>query len=81
MRCHHAVFDRGDLSWQIWVEAGDTSRLRKLVLTHLDQPEAPRYAIDIESLEATTPDDATFSVDVAEDAVLAPFMEVTLEEE
>jgi hypothetical protein len=78
--CHHAIFDRGDMIWQIWVEAGDTPRLRKLVITETDEPTAPRYSIEIESLKAGAPDDAAFRVEMPEDAALVPFHEVTIEE-
>jgi hypothetical protein len=79
-RAHHAVFDQGDFSWQIWVGTGDTPDLRKLVITYGDEDAAPRYAIEIDSFMAGVPGEAAFAIDMPEDSSKIPFTEVTTEE-
>lgn len=58
-RCHHLVFRRDDLTWQVWVEAGDRPVPRKMVITYTTLPLVPQYVLEIESwdLEARLPDE------------------------
>lgn len=45
--CHHLVFGREDLTWQIWVDAGDRPLPRKVVITYSDLPMAPQYEAEL----------------------------------
>jgi hypothetical protein len=41
--CHHLAFDRKDIHYQVWIEAGDKPVLRKLVVTQKMLPGSPQW--------------------------------------
>ena len=41
--CHHLAFDRKDIHYQIWIEAGDKPLVRKIVITHKTRPGSPQW--------------------------------------
>jgi hypothetical protein len=49
--CRHIALQQDDMDWQAWVEAGDTPRLRKLIITYKKQPGAPQYTLRLKSSE------------------------------
>lgn len=43
VRCHHLLFEENDKYWQIWIEDGNRTIPRKLVVTYKNQPESPQF--------------------------------------
>jgi hypothetical protein len=41
--CHHLAFDRKDIHYQVWIEAGDKPVLRKIVVTQKKLPGSPQW--------------------------------------
>ena len=41
--CHHLAFDRKDIHYQIWIEAGDKPVVRKIVITQKMLPGSPQW--------------------------------------
>lgn len=41
--CHHLAFDRKDIHYQVWIEAGDKPLLRKIVITQKKLPDSPQW--------------------------------------
>lgn len=41
--CHHLAFDKKDVHFQLWIEAGDQPLLRKVVVTQKRLPYAPQW--------------------------------------
>lgn len=41
--CHHLAFDRQDIHYQVWIEAGDKPVLRKIVITQKKLPASPQW--------------------------------------
>lgn len=41
--CHHLAFDRKDIHYQFWIEAGDKPLLRKIVITQKMLPDSPQW--------------------------------------
>lgn len=42
--CHHLAFDKKDIHYQVWIEAGDKPVLRKLVITQKKLPGSPQWS-------------------------------------
>jgi hypothetical protein len=45
--CDHLAFRAGDVDWQIWIEAGARPLPRRIVVTTLDLPNAPQFAVTV----------------------------------
>jgi hypothetical protein len=45
--CDHLAFRAGDTDWQIWIEAGARPLPRRIVVTTLDLPNAPQFAVTV----------------------------------
>ncbi|MGC9967210.1 MAG: DUF2092 domain-containing protein [Syntrophobacteraceae bacterium] len=43
VQCHHLAFDRPDIQFQVWIEAGDRPLLRKLLITQKTLPDSPQW--------------------------------------
>jgi hypothetical protein len=41
--CHHLAFDRDDIQWQIWIEAGEKPLIRKIVINQKKLPAEPQW--------------------------------------
>jgi hypothetical protein len=41
--CHHLAFDRKDIHYQLWIEAGDKPVVRKIVITQKKLPGSPQW--------------------------------------
>jgi len=41
--CHHLAFDRKDIHYQIWIEAGEKPLVRKIVITQKQLPGSPQW--------------------------------------
>jgi hypothetical protein len=43
VKCHHLAFDKANVHYQVWIEAGDKPLLRKVVVTQKKLPFAPQW--------------------------------------
>ena len=43
VKCHHLAFDRDDMQWQIWIDAGDKPLIRKLLINQKRLPHNPQW--------------------------------------
>jgi hypothetical protein len=41
--CHHLAFTQENVDWQIWIEDGPQPLIRKFVITHKNDPDAPEF--------------------------------------
>ncbi len=41
--CHHLAFDRKDIHYQVWIEAGDKPVVRKILITQKKLPDSPQW--------------------------------------
>lgn len=57
--CHHLVFGQEDLTWQLWVDAGDKPLPRKILITYTNLPMAPQFTAVLAGwdLEPRLPDE------------------------
>jgi hypothetical protein len=77
IKCHHIAATQKDIDWQIWVDAGDVPRLRKIVITYKQKPGAPQYIAVLKSFTELdqVPED-TFSFKAPEGAKKIPLLPV-----
>jgi len=47
VKCHHLAFDRPDVHWQIWIDAGDKPLPRKIVITQKKLQDSPQWTASI----------------------------------
>lgn len=74
MSCHHVVFAQDDVTWQIWVDAGDKPLLRKKVITYKTLPMAPQFTIELERWDGSPVlPDSRFQPDIPDDAIRIDF--------
>ena len=45
--CDHLAFRAPDVDWQIWIQQGAQPMPRRIVITTLDLPNAPQYAVTV----------------------------------
>jgi hypothetical protein len=45
--CDHLAFRAGDVDWQIWIQEGTQPLPRRIVITTLDLPNAPQFAVTV----------------------------------
>ena len=43
VKCHHLAFDKDDIQWQIWIDAGEKPVIRKLIINQKKLPAAPQW--------------------------------------
>jgi hypothetical protein len=43
VKCHHLAFDRDDIQWQIWIDAGDKPLIRKIIINQKRLPAEPQW--------------------------------------
>ncbi|MGO9533966.1 MAG: DUF2092 domain-containing protein [Syntrophobacteraceae bacterium] len=43
IKCHHLAFDKDDIQWQIWIDAGEKPLIRKLLINQKKLPAAPQW--------------------------------------
>jgi hypothetical protein len=41
--CHHLAFDQDLIEWQVWIDAGRQTVVRKVVITYKQLPGTPQY--------------------------------------
>ena len=41
--CHHLAFTQDNIDWQVWIEDGPQPLIRKLVITHKEEPGSPEF--------------------------------------
>ena len=77
VKCHHIAATQQDIDWQIWIDTGDTPRLRKFIITYKRKPGAPQYTAVLKSFNAISqlPGD-TFTFRPPEGARKIPFIPV-----
>ena len=77
MKCHHIAATQKDIDWQIWIDAGDVPRFRKIVITYKQQPGAPQYTALLKSFNEVSqlPED-TFTFKAPEKAEKIPMLPV-----
>jgi hypothetical protein len=49
VKCHHLAFDKDNIQWQIWIDAGEKPLIRKLIITQkklLASPQWTAYLTD-----------------------------------
>lgn len=62
---HHLAFVQKYIDWQLWVEAGDLPRPKKLVITYKSLPSSPQFSVTIRDWkELETVPDVRFVADV-----------------
>jgi hypothetical protein len=47
VRCDHLAFRAQQVDWQIWIQEGAQPLPRKIVITTLDLPSAPQFAVTV----------------------------------
>ena len=75
--CHHIAAMQKNIDWQIWIDAGDTPQLRKIVITYKQKPGSPQYTAVLKSFNEVSqlPED-TFALKAPEGAKKIPFLPV-----
>jgi hypothetical protein len=75
--CHHIAAMQKNIDWQIWIDAGDTPQLRKIIITYKQKPGAPQYTALLKSIHAVSqlPGD-TFAFKAPEGAKKISFLPV-----
>ncbi len=43
IKCHQLAFDKDDIQWQIWIDAGEKPLIRKLLINQKKLPAAPQW--------------------------------------
>ena|SRR5208337_2594837 len=43
IKCHHLAFDKDDIQWQIWIDAGEKPLIRKLLINQKKLPASPQW--------------------------------------
>ncbi len=43
VKCHHLAFDKDDIQWQIWIDAGEKPMIRKLLINQKNLPASPQW--------------------------------------
>jgi hypothetical protein len=43
VKCHHLAFDKDNIQWQIWIDAGEKPLIRKLLINQKKLPAAPQW--------------------------------------
>ena len=77
IKCHHIAATQNNIDWQIWVDAGDVPRLRKIVITYKQKPGAPQYTAVIKSInEVSQFPENTFTFKAPEGAKKISFLPV-----
>ena len=77
IKCHHIAATQKDIDWQIWIDAGDVPRFRKIVITYKQKPGAPQYTALLKSFNEVSqlPED-TFTFKAPEKAEKIPLLPV-----
>jgi hypothetical protein len=45
--CDHLAFRAPDVDWQVWIQQGAQPLPRRIVITTLDLPNAPQFAVTV----------------------------------
>ncbi len=72
---HHLLFSSDAADWQIWIDAGETPLLLKMVVTDTTEPSEPQqtFLFTDWNLAADLPE-SMFTPDIPEDSALATFL-------
>jgi len=60
VECHHLAYRGKNADFQLWVETGDDPKPKRYMIISKNMPEAPRYLLNITSLEPKEFSDTTF---------------------
>jgi hypothetical protein len=75
VKCHHLAFDRDDIQWQIWIDAGDKPLIRKIVINQKMLPAEPQWTAYLRDWNlAPQLSDSLFVFKPPEKALKAKFM-------
>lgn len=76
-QCRHIAATQKNIDWQIWIDAGDTPQLRKIVITYKQKPGAPQYTALLKSIHEVSqlPED-TFAFKAPEGAQKIPLLPI-----
>lgn len=75
VKCHHLAFDRDDIQWQIWIDAGDKPLIRKIVINQKMLPAEPQWTAYFSDWNLTPQlNDSLFVFTPPEKAVKAKFV-------
>jgi hypothetical protein len=55
IKCHHLAGVQEDIDWQIWIDAGEEPRFRKLVITYKQLPGQPQYRAVLQDFKVIPP--------------------------
>ena len=58
VRCDHLAFRAPQVDWQIWIQKGAQPLPRKILITTLDLPNAPQFAVTVTQWNLTPKFDA-----------------------
>jgi hypothetical protein len=73
--CHHLAFDRDDIQWQVWIDAGDKPLIRKIVINQKRLPAEPQWTAYLTDWNlAPQLSDSLFVFSPPEKAVKAKFV-------
>jgi len=72
---HHLLLSSDDTDWQLWIHAGETPLLLKMVVTDITEPGEPQqtFLFTDWNLAADLPE-SMFTPDIPEDSALAAFL-------
>ncbi len=77
LKCHHIAATQKNIDWQIWVDAGKSPRLRKLIITYKHKPGDPQYTAVLKSFKkVSTLPEKTFVFKAPEGAQKMPLLPV-----
>ncbi len=51
--CQHLAFTQDNIDWQLWIQDGPQPFIRKLVITHKNEPGAPEFTALLKSWDIT----------------------------
>ncbi len=51
--CHHLAFTQDNIDWQVWIQDGPQPWIRKLVITHKNEPGAPQFTALLRNWDMT----------------------------
>lgn len=75
--CHHLAFSQETIDWQLWVEDGERSVPRKLVIVYKETEGAPQYMATLTGVKLQKPlPDGIFTPSLPDDAVNIDLLEI-----
>lgn len=80
--CHHLAFQHEHIDWQAWIQEGPAPLIRKIVITHKQEPGFPQYTAIFKTLDLLTDlSDYLLNLEITSGFVQVDMLEVTPEKE